>query len=194
MTELLVSVAIVLVLSTIATVAALSARKSALQSRCITNLSQIGKATLLYAADHDDFLPPYLTSVSNFDPSRPGISGADFWRRSLEKYAGKDVWFCPADQSRSSADGQSVTDKRFTTYYTSFKLVGRNGSAYPLKTQLSQISQPSDEPLAMDSPTAREGSGADVKVYTGHGLRFGVVFCDGRARVLTFPGTMRSDP
>lgn len=60
------------------------ARQAASQTRCLSNLKQIGLATMLYANDHNDTLPK--------DPSR--------WKAALMPYVKNEgVFHCPDDPS-----------------------------------------------------------------------------------------------
>lgn len=84
--ELLVVVAIIAVLAAFALPAINKARAQSLAVKCSSNMMQIGKATLLYASDHELCLP---------DSSH----GIDSWTNSLQPYASGTITFkCPADE------------------------------------------------------------------------------------------------
>lgn len=89
--ELLAVLAITGVLVALVTAGMQRARVAALRTECASNLRQIGMGVLLYAADHDGWLPPTTHSA-----------GADFeraWIYGIAPYLDyfDDVRICPAD-------------------------------------------------------------------------------------------------
>ena len=84
--ELLVVISIVAVLAAFVLPAINNARAQSLAVKCSSNMMQLGKATLLYALDHELCLP---------DSSH----GIDSWTNSLQPYASGTITFkCPADE------------------------------------------------------------------------------------------------
>jgi prepilin-type N-terminal cleavage/methylation domain-containing protein/prepilin-type processing-associated H-X9-DG protein len=84
--ELLVVISIVAVLAALALPAIRNAQAQSLTVKCSSNMQQLGKATLLYASDHELCLP---------DSSH----GIDSWTNSLQPYASGTITFkCPADE------------------------------------------------------------------------------------------------
>jgi prepilin-type N-terminal cleavage/methylation domain-containing protein/prepilin-type processing-associated H-X9-DG protein len=65
--ELLVVIAIIAILAAILFPVFAQAREKARQATCLSNLKQIGLATLMYAQDYDEklFLPDYVVPASN---------------------------------------------------------------------------------------------------------------------------------
>lgn len=62
--ELLVVVAIIAILASLLLPALNQARDRAKSSNCLSNLKQCGAASLMYAGDHKDYLPPSATTAS----------------------------------------------------------------------------------------------------------------------------------
>lgn len=126
-TELLVVMAIIVILSgTIATVY-VKAKSSAKVTACLSNLSQIGKATLMYAADNDGYAPPTLTRSLFSGPSSDEMKltaygNPEVWKRSLLPYAKMEgVFFCPNDIHARTDFEENCADKEnslFTSYST----------------------------------------------------------------------------
>ena len=61
--ELLVVIAIIAILAAILFPVFAQAREKARQTSCLSNLKQIGTATMLYADDYDECLPLMLNNV-----------------------------------------------------------------------------------------------------------------------------------
>jgi prepilin-type N-terminal cleavage/methylation domain-containing protein/prepilin-type processing-associated H-X9-DG protein len=84
--ELLVVIAVIALLAALLFPVFASARARARQTACLSNLSQIGRAALMYAGDYDERLPSVLARRTL--ATDPGIT--------LQPYiTSLEVWYCP---------------------------------------------------------------------------------------------------
>lgn len=102
-------IAIVAVLVAIFSAVIVNARRQGKNAGCHSNLSQIGKAMLAYAADHNDCIPPAQTSAKLVGDNVPG--DAVRWKELLSQYGvAKPQFFCPLDPI---TDLQKLESKQF---------------------------------------------------------------------------------
>jgi len=118
--ELLVVIAVIAIVAAML-LSALSGAKSKAQAiACRNNLKQWGLATQIYAAEHDDFLPPEGTSSpSDAEVNNPAYHGwymqlpeqmnlpryADMpWRTNALADVGNTIWICPGNPRRSNGN------------------------------------------------------------------------------------------
>jgi prepilin-type N-terminal cleavage/methylation domain-containing protein/prepilin-type processing-associated H-X9-DG protein len=97
--ELLVVIAIIAILAAILFPVFAQAREKARQTGCISNLNQIGKATLMYMQDYDEYVYPNRTRDTNPFASHPNVGPGSrvrtFFNQILNPYVkGYDVWKC----------------------------------------------------------------------------------------------------
>jgi len=84
--ELLVVIAIIAILAAILFPVFARAREKARQTSCLSNLKQIGTATLMYAQDYDETMPRYQHSVIN-------ITAQTLVQPYMKN---EQIWVCPS--------------------------------------------------------------------------------------------------
>lgn len=107
--EILIVIAIILIVIGIALPVFIRAKTSAKHTVCINNLKQLGTALAIYAADHDDWLPPhctdeyYLREWEVTGGSRTIPTGSVTPQRFIDSIfaytKNSDILFCPEDPS-----------------------------------------------------------------------------------------------
>lgn len=121
--ELLVVIAIIVLLAGLSIPAISSSRKKAQSSSCLSNLRQIGVATMAYAADNSMKLPP------------AGTGGSPEWALSLATYTGvntkqkKSIFVCPGCEAPVQSGG---TGEVAVTYGMHGGLMPKGGESMEL--------------------------------------------------------------
>ena len=96
--ELLAAVAVLGLLASLAWPALRAGYDEAERMKCTSNLAQLGKGLLLYAADNGMSLPQTMHE-------------SDSWTNSLQPYVGKNlVMTCPADEVRGRTRTYAMND------------------------------------------------------------------------------------
>ncbi len=122
--ELLVVIAIIAILAAILFPVFARAREKARQTSCLSNLKQIGMATMMYAQDYDE-LYPYDAQPRGVDP---GSGRENMWDGSpyvavLQPYCGnRQLWFCPSaprdpeNHAKIGPDGKAPTNYQINSF------------------------------------------------------------------------------
>ena len=103
--ELLVAIAIIAVLAAILFPVFQSARTVARRTACLSNLKQLGLATILYQNDQDDRLFPFAHALdlSRSSTSPLGATRANRWWVQIQRYArSTGILRCPTDEVATS--------------------------------------------------------------------------------------------
>lgn len=117
LTEVLVSVAIIAVLTALIAFAVLRGKSSAREVACLQNLRQIGVAVESYATDFDDSFIPYGTHYRNSlltgESEDTAEEQADKWVNTLQNYGITfQQCFCPDDPHTNPGVAKSKTPQR----------------------------------------------------------------------------------
>ncbi|GMV38101.1 MAG: hypothetical protein AMXMBFR61_26090 [Fimbriimonadales bacterium] len=208
--ELLVVIVILLALIAVALPVTHLVRSRSLLSGCASNLSQIGKAVLMYADDYHGWLPCYMvhSHYGTFilrDGSRVprNYDGKPKeWRDSLAKYTkSNEVFWCPADrfrgqlaQSVSDAYSQDARRQLYTSYIIAHMLyIGKPHRVDPdgnLRVRLSALPLGPSRTIYLEEPYWFPGPIINGAHYylTHHGMVGNLQLLDGSVRKIRVDG------
>lgn len=173
--ELLVVIAIIAILAALLFPVFARARASANQTKCLSNLKQIGTAMTLYMGDYDDVFPHAVDASDKF---RPEI-WSDFpdfqqripfmpllWDVLMPYTKSKEIWRCPADNGTEVLDNHLGEEIVFRTSPSMFQSYG---SSYFFRTEIafrafqsSQFRLPSSVNVIFDGAGHWHGSAPRV--------------------------------
>lgn len=144
--ELLVVIAIISILAAILFPVFARARESARRASCMSNLKQIGLGFMMYAQDHDEFMPPGA-SIGNgptppFGVAYPG--GRWLWPQITYAYTkSRQVYYCPSSPSYSATTASS-------NYGVNQELIIKLYGAGFSPVNLASIVSPSEKYMVLD--------------------------------------------
>ena len=134
--ELLVVIAIIAILAAILFPVFARAREKARQTTCLSNMKQIGLATMQYTQDWDEFYPPGII----FDPDY-GLGVSSTIATILDPYIkSKGVWTCPS-QTGLGVDNAPLwygSDNYYRPKHYVFNLLA-NGYLVPPSSAMTSI-------------------------------------------------------
>ena len=100
--ELLVVIAIIAILAAILFPVFARAREKARQSSCLSNIKQIGVATMMYAQDYDETYPIDWYRSQSADTCHGMCSMTQYTLDALNAYVkNSQIWVCPDDPGRN---------------------------------------------------------------------------------------------
>ena len=186
--EILVVITIIAVLAAIAFPAIDAVRLRGQQTAGLSNIRQVGAATLLYAGEHNFQLPGYTS----------GKPGHDRWPKVLSQYL-KDVraYALPGDPNNyiaRKADPLSNTRNNTSFIMNGYNDLGAFGKAdvqvtmlrieYPATTLLLGTPKPSSTHFFMDFLEPPHGNNKDLLNLRSYGDGSNYMFADGSARFI----------
>ncbi|MBX3746775.1 MAG: type II secretion system protein [Verrucomicrobiae bacterium] len=183
--ELMVTVAVVALLASLLGAGAGRVRARAHGAMCLNHLRQWGLATMLYALDHGDWLPPEgFPNPGDAQTNRgwyiqlPRQMGIpryhdQAWRTDPSAGVGSTVWLCPANRRRSNG-------RNLFHYCLNQHVDGTSEGDMP--TRLGSVPEPSRMVWLFDSknlPAVGYWGYVHTNLHVG-GAQF--LFLDGHAR------------
>ncbi|MBC7807119.1 MAG: prepilin-type N-terminal cleavage/methylation domain-containing protein [Akkermansiaceae bacterium] len=179
--ELLVVIAIIAILAAILFPVFAQARDKARQTACLSNLSQMGKAWLMYAQDYDETCAP----CDMWGGEIPRIT---FQYILMPYVKNADIFNCPSNVKAKPYVGQPSTKDGATHYNQNFALGYCNPA--PGKDNfvvtLAEIKSVSTTPLHWDSGKTGTAAGYwnDGYLSALHSGSFNFSFADGHAQAM----------
>ena len=154
--ELLVVIAIIAILAGMLLPALNKARQTAQKIVCANNLNAIGKATIMYTLDYNDWLLP--SRVPDYDNTRDqwhmALSGVNYAGNKSTRYAGWGTTFYGNTKRKGTYYCPSANPKAFyycTTYAHNRYLFGYPSSGPRFSRKTSCVTQPTITVVAGDT-------------------------------------------
>lgn len=179
LTELIVVLGVIGVLAALLFPAFSSAREHTRGANCASNLRQLYAAFTMYASDHEQLLPPYITGAGSTqgEASRL-VSATQPYLKSTE------VWFCPSDRFIGQStpvwtNSTGMVDHSATSYWTT---IDWTAWVIAMRRTLSRRYPP--PPLTSDSVLLTDDvwPARDPQAAYSHLGRFNWLFGDGHVR------------
>lgn len=202
--ELLIVIAILAVLAAVIFPVFSRAKAAAKKTACISNLSQIGKATMLYMADNDDLFPRALDASDKYAPeiwsSHPDwqqtIANTLMLNDALKEYTREpEIFRCPSDTGTRTLDNHFPIE-----FITSPSLFRQYRMSYFYRTELgfrghsqTSIEEPASVNYVFDAaghwhstrPAITPGDSLDKYLEFIGDYRYNTLYADMHARNLT---------
>ncbi|MBC8134867.1 MAG: DUF1559 domain-containing protein [Fibrella sp.] len=155
--ELLVVIAIIAILAAILFPVFAQAREKARQTSCLSNVKQLGTASMMYVQDYDETMLPYQTAVPV--PTVP-VTASSFWPHLIEPYVkARQAWYCPSNTTLSTAT--PVPSPNSSTYGANFNhIVTSNLGGIP--RGLGDFTRPANLMLITDTQDSKTVDAKDA--------------------------------
>jgi prepilin-type N-terminal cleavage/methylation domain-containing protein/prepilin-type processing-associated H-X9-DG protein len=143
--ELLVVIAVLAILAALLFPAFARARETARRTVCLSNIKQIGLATLMYAQDYDETLPPGSDRLSHdrvFDFGDPK-RGSSFLGSIIPYARSRAIFYCP-DSTPHGLKIYECTAVSCTSYSGNAVVAGRPLTAVPAPAQIIYMQESFD--------------------------------------------------
>jgi general secretion pathway protein G len=154
--ELLVTITIIAILLGLGTAAASKVLEKSRETKCVSQLGQIGSAIILYAGDHDGSLPR-----PTIKPAESGLGADQMWGKQLGEYLPlrgnsptspeNEVFVCPS--AKYTGVSNSAISRSYIgsagMYYFSSPTAGGSATSGPARKMVA-VQNPSQTILAVD--------------------------------------------
>ena len=203
--ELLTVIAIIGILAALLFPVFAKAKASAKQTKCISNLRQIGDSISLYMGDYDGIFPHALDASDKYDSSiwsqfptyQVQIATMPFLKDVLQPYLHSlEIFHCPADS------GTAILDSHFPdTFLSSPSMFTTFGSSYFFRTEIAfksysdtSFQLPAETNVLFDGAGHWHGDGPALSVNDDlqtvsellHGYRYNCLFGDMHVKSLPY--------
>jgi prepilin-type N-terminal cleavage/methylation domain-containing protein len=146
--ELLVVIAIIAILAAVLFPVFARAREKGRQAACLSNLKQLGTATMMYVQDYDEVFPCYVNQTIVTGTG----AGNYYWSNALEPYVkARQLWYCP-----SFPRGFDSPSANSSTYGANLNHVFNNINGAPAPLALSDFGRPAGILMFADTLDAPE--------------------------------------
>ena len=156
--EVLVVVGIIVVLAGIILSVVPRVKEKGKQTACLSNVRQLGTATLMYMADNDRYPPPFRNLwpgdlAERTDDGGHGFPEPELLHAALMPYVGDpEIWYCPSDPLRGQDVEKWYVNHLFSSYGFHFRRDGNiRDDGFWSKVGGRKIEEPSECWIVFDS-------------------------------------------